>query len=52
MNCLKNTLKFKNPLLCIKFCAIQMIKKYSKLVDIFNSGLKDLEKEIKNMSKK
>ena len=29
-----------------------MIKKNSKLVDIFNSGLKDLEEEIKKMSKK
>ena len=29
-----------------------MIKKKSKLVDIFNSGLKDLEEEIKKMSKK
>ena len=49
MNCLKNILKFKNPLLCITFCTKQMIKK-SKLVNIFNNGLKDLEKEIKEMS--
>ena len=48
MNCLKNILKFKNPLLCITFCTKQMIK--SKLVNIFNNGLKDLEKEIKEMS--
>ena len=52
INCLQNILKFKNPLLCIKFCTKQMIKKNSKLVDIFNSGLKDLEEEIKKMSKK
>ena len=49
MNCLKNILKFKNPLLCITFCTKQMIKK-SKLVNIFNNGLKDLEKEINEMS--
>ena len=53
MNCLKNILKFQNTLLCIKFCTEQKIKKKnSKLVDIFNSGLKDLEEEIKKMSKK
>ena len=52
MSCLKNILKFKIPLLCIKFCSKQMIKKkIKKLLSIFNSGLKDLEKEIKNMSK-
>ena len=36
----------------IKFCTKQMIKKKnSKLVDIFNSRLKYLKEEIKNMSK-
>ena len=52
MNCLKNILKFKNPFLCIKFCTKQIMikKKNSKLVNIFNSGLEDLEKEIKEMS--
>ena len=35
-----------------KFCTKQMIKKKnSKLVNIFNSGLEDLKKEIKKMSK-
>ena len=53
MNCLKNILKFKNPFLCIKFCTKQIMikKKNSKLVNIFNSGLEDLKKEIKKMSK-
>ena len=40
-------------MLCIKFCTKQNDKeKNSKLVDIFNSRLKDLKEEIKNMSKK
>ena len=39
-------------MLCIKFCTKQNDKeKNSKLVDIFNSRLKDLKEEIKNMSK-
>ena len=52
MNCLKNILKLKNPLLRIKFCTKQIIKeKNSELVSIFNSGLEDLEEEIKEMPK-
>ena len=38
--------------LCTKFCAEQMIKKKNnKLVNTFNSALRDLEEKIKNMSK-
>ena len=52
MNCLKNIFNLKNPFLCIKLCIIQKInKKKSKLLNIFNSGLKDLETKIKEMSK-
>ena len=53
MNCLKNILNLKNPFLCTKFCTKQIMikKKNSKLVNIFNGGLEDLEKEIKEMSK-
>ena len=52
MKYLKNILKFKNLVLCIKFSTKQMIKKKnSKLVNIFNSRLKDLKEEMKNMSK-
>ena len=53
MNCLKNFLNLKKPFSCIKFCTKQIMikKKNSKLVNIFNSGLEDLEKEIKEISK-
>ena len=54
MNYLKNILRLKHLVLCIKFCAKQMIKKKKKkseLVNIFNSGLEDLKEEIKKMSK-
>ena len=52
MKYLKNILRFKPLVLCFEFCTKQMImKKNSELVDIFNSGLKYLKEEIKNMSK-
>ena len=52
MNCLKNILNLKNPFLCIILHETNNDKeKESKLLKIFNSGLEDLEKEIKEMSK-
>ena len=55
MKRLRNIFRFKDLALYIKFCAEQMIKKKEKnsdLVNILNSGLKDLEGEIKEMSEK
>ena len=52
MKYFKNTLKFKSLSSCIKF--LHMIndkERNSKLVDMFNSALKDLKEETKNMSK-
>ena len=52
MNYLKSILILKHLVLCIKFCAKQIIKKeHSELMNIFNSGLEVLKKEIKMMSK-
>ena len=48
MNCLKNILKLKVLMLCKVLSETNNNKeKNNKLVDTFNSGLKDLENEIK-----
>ena len=53
MNCLKNIFKLQKPILMHNvFHETKNDKeKNSKLVNIFNSELEDLEKEIKEMSK-
>ena len=52
MICWKNIFKVQEPIIMYKVLYETNDKKNSKLVDIFNSGLKDLEEEIKKMSKK
>ena len=45
--------KVQDPIIMYKvLCETTDKEKSSKLVDIYNSGLKGLEKEIKKMSKK
>ena len=54
MNCLKKHFNLEKPILMYKvlYETNNDKEKNSKLVEIFNSGLKDLEEEIKNMSKR